>query len=215
MALHVNSEHERRDIPRADTFDFHESPDNAVAVLLSVDGDTLRCFEAIWEMAAGRGALVKPLRRAGYRVIASDIIERGCPRAGKHDFLSGRSYRAANLDPAVLAGITNPPFNRAKEFILEACERCDYVAMLLRFRFAAANHFIKTDRHPTRLPLWVQTRIPLARIIIPHGRLKMMHRDGYRGKKTDSSMIDFAWFVWERTHQGEAKIMRAPKLLAA
>ena len=65
MALHVNSEHERRDIPRADTFDFHESPDNAVAVLLSVDGDTLRCFEAIWEMAAGRGALVKPLRRAG------------------------------------------------------------------------------------------------------------------------------------------------------
>ena len=49
--------------------DLYETPAVAVEALLRVE----QIPQRIWEPAAGRGAIVNVLRRAGHEVIASDI----------------------------------------------------------------------------------------------------------------------------------------------
>jgi hypothetical protein len=83
----------------------------------------------VWEPAAGGGKMVAALRRAGFDVIASDIID-GC------DFLT--------VDPPrPFQGIaTNPPYELATEFIeraLSIIPADGFVAMLLRTDFDHAK----------------------------------------------------------------------------
>lgn len=199
-----NAESERRDTPKADTLDFHRSPIEAVPCLLNCEGARLRQFPWIREMACGDGALVLPLRRAGFIVHASDIVDRRCPGQAVQDYLQAP---VAGIQDKT-AGVTNPPFNRAEEFIIKACSEFDYVAMVLRLRYLGAKHLVGgIEAQLAKAPIWALTRIPFARVIVPDGRWSMMHRDGYQGPKTESGMIDFAWFIWDAAHKGLPQIV--------
>lgn len=207
-----NAEAERRDTPKGVGLDYHRSPVEAAHCLIRCEGQRLRDFYRIREMACGDGALVTPLRRAGFSVHASDIVQRGCPGQAVIDYL-----KAPTLFEEGTAGITNPPFDHAEEFILKACLEFDYVAMLLRLRYLGAKHLVPMPGidNSRRSPIWANTRIPFARVIVPDGRWPMMHRDGYQGRKTDSSTIDFGWFVWDRRHTGCPQIVFEAQLNAA
>jgi len=39
-------------------------------------------------------------------------------------------------------------------------------------------------------------------------RLPMLHRDGWTGPRTNSSMMPLAWFVWDRHHRGPTELRR-------
>lgn len=216
-----NAESERRDTPKSVGLDFHRSPVEAVPCLIRCEGARLRNFKIVHEMACGDGALVIPLRRAGFRVVASDIADRGCPDSSVSDYL-GKRRSFMGLDPSDVAGVTNPPFNRAEEFILRACHQYDYVAMVLRLRYLAAKHLVPVEADLAAIlemtgktSIWASTRIPFARVIIPDGRWSMMHRDGYDGPKTESGMIDFCWFIWDAAHKGNPQIVMEAQLNAA
>ena len=56
----------------------------------------------IWEPACGDGAIARVLERAGHRVIATDLIDRGYGEAGV-DFLTTAEPRARHI-------VTNPPY---------------------------------------------------------------------------------------------------------
>jgi hypothetical protein len=76
----------------------------------------------IWEMAAGAGHLVDPMRAAGREVIATDLFpDRDRPDISTHDFLHGPP-------PNVTAGavaITNPPNSQLTEFIVRGLTLID------------------------------------------------------------------------------------------
>lgn len=208
-----NAENERRDTPKADTRDFHRSPAEAVTCLLRCEGGRLRQFFHIHEMACGDGALVIPLRRAGFRVEASDLVARGCPASSTGDYLAKPLIHRRGV-----AGVTNPPFNAAEQFILRACQEFDYVAMLLRLRYLGSKHLVNIGQPEgpvERRPIWANTRIPFARVIVPNARWPMMHRDGYQGPKTESGMIDFGWFIWDAEHIGFPQVIMESQLMAA
>lgn len=211
-----NAEGERRDTPKAATLDYHRSPVEAVPCLLFCEGSRLRQFARIREPACGDGALVTPLRRAGFEVTASDIVPRGCPGQTVADYLKGK----ARHQPGT-ACVGNPPFNQAERFILKACDEFDYVAMVLRLRYLGAKHLVSMDSaaelafFANKVPLWMLTRIPFARVVIPASRWSMMHRDGYEGAKTERGMIDFCWFVWDAAHKGPPQIIMESQLKAA
>jgi hypothetical protein len=211
--LKPNAENEARHTPKKDTLDFHRSPVEAVPCLIRCEGARLRDFFAIEEMACGDGALVTPLRKAGWQVHASDIVARGCPGQTIGDYLA-RPVRGVKVGRA---GVTNPPFNRAEEFILKACEEFDYVAMVLRLRYLGAKHLVPMPGIDLsrKSPIWANTRIPFARMVVPDGRWSMMHRDGYGGPKTESGMIDFCWFVWDAEHTGSPRIIMEAQINAA
>jgi hypothetical protein len=168
-------------------FDLYSTPAVAVEALLKVES----LPHYIWECAAGRGAIVRPLRAAGHAVTASDILHYDFPLDFEGDFL------AQVVVPAGTEQIlTNPPFRYAAEFVDHGLSLCPRVIMLCRLAFlesACRSRILDTGT--------------LAAVHVFKRRLPMMHRDGWAGRRASSAM-PFAWFVWDRNHDGPATIDR-------
>lgn len=159
--------------------DFYETPAVAVEALLAVED----FVGAIWEPACGAGAIAEVLSEYGREVIATDLVDRGYGTS-RVDFLMESRLLAPNV-------ITNPPYKLADEFARHAVELgADKVALLLRLVWLAGQR--------RRLILSC-----LARVWVFSGRLPRMHRVGWEGARSESSTIDFAWFVWERRFAGK------------
>lgn len=168
--------------------DFYATPGVAVRALVA-------CQELphwIWEPACGDGAIVSELRDAGHGVVATDLVDRGCPES-RHgwDFLMEQS-----LPAHVEAIVTNPPFKNAEEFVRHALRLCPKVIMLLRLAFMESDR--RTD---------ILDRAGLCRVLVFRKRLPMMRRAGWEVRKANSGMA-FAWFVWERDYDKPATIER-------
>lgn len=168
--------------------DFYATPPEAVASLLAVESKWMPRGD-IWEPACGDGAIVLPLRKAGFTVSATDLVDRGCPNSFVLDFLGDYPLRSG-----FGSVITNPPFKLAREFVEVGLQHADYVAMLLRLAFLEGG---------ARKP-WFQSS-PLARVHVSSRRLPMMHRDGWTGPKAGSAVCH-AWFVWDKRHEGRPNI---------
>ena len=167
--------------------DLYETPGVATGALLRVE----KLPVAIWEPAAGRGAIVDILTAAGHQVYASDLVDYGLEHNTRIDFLFERKP-PTGVDTIV----TNPPFKLAEQFVEKALQLCPRVVMLLRLAF------LESERRSDILE-----ECGLARIHVFRKRLPMMHRDGWQGKKANSGMA-FAWFVWDRAHRGPTEIRR-------
>lgn len=141
---------------------------------------SLICIEKLprnlYEPAAGNGAIVKPLRKAGYVVQASDIAYYGfnCKRA---DYFS--------FDISVEGIVTNPPFKLAMEFAEKAVSEAPYVAFLLRTNFLESVKRMEFFKAYPPVRIWISSR-----------RLPMMHRHGWKGNKAPSNTCH-AWFIWD------------------
>jgi hypothetical protein len=159
--------------------DAYFSPPEAVASLLALEAATLP--RSLWEPAAGDGAIARPLQAAGYRVVASDIVDYGWG-----DCETGVDYLKAAARPGVEGIVTNPPYRLAVQFAIKALRETGYVALLLRTNFLESTE---------RLPFFRQS--PPARIWISSRRLPMMHRFGWQGPTAPSNTC-YAWFVWHQ-----------------
>jgi hypothetical protein len=168
--------------------DVYQTPPQATRALLNVESLPRR----IWEPACGPGAIVDVLRAAGHEVVATDLVEYGCPdSAGRIDFLMERFAPAG-----VTAIVCNPPFKLAAEFVAHALDLVPRVYMLLRLAF------LESQRRASILDGG-----QLARVHVFSDRLPMMHRAGWKGPKA-SSAIAFAWFVFDRDHCGPSTLDR-------
>jgi hypothetical protein len=168
--------------------DFYPTPREAVTALLTVE----KLPYNLWDVAAGNGGIVRPLRESGYQVIASDIVERDFKLNFTSDFLTTTEAPAG-----VETIVCNPPYRLAQQFVTHALELVPRVIMLLRLAF------LESER---RAPILDGGQ--LARVHIFRNRLPMMHRDGWTGPRA-SSAIAFAWYVWAGDdHVGPATIDR-------
>lgn len=168
--------------------DLYETPTEATLALLRAE----KLPHYLWEPAAGRGAIVEVLRTAGYTVLASDLVDYGCPtHFTRRDFLM--ELKAPERCEAI---ITNPPFKLASQFAAHALDLCPKLYMLLRLAFLEGS-----GRTP------VLESGALARVHVFRNRLPRMHRDGWTGPQASSS-IAFAWFVWDRAHTGPTELHR-------
>lgn len=169
--------------------DLYETPIAAVEALL----DAERLPHDISEPACGRGAIVGVLRRHGHRVLASDLNDYGCP-----DSQSGVDFLAqpqARIDANAI--VTNPPFRLAGKFVEHALFMAPKVIMLLRLAFLESERRTRILEDGT-----------LARVHVFRNRLPMMHRDGWQGPKIAAGAVAFAWFVWDRFHEGPTELHR-------
>ncbi len=168
--------------------DLYQTPGVAVQALLEIEWLPYR----IWEPACGPGSIVRELRAAGHDVIASDLVDYGCPGQ-----TSGADFLQASVAPdGVDTIVTNPPFKHATAFARRALALCPRVIMLLRLGFIAG-----TGRTP------LLEGGCLARMHVFRNRLPMMHREGWEGPKT-TSQTEFAWFVFDRSHFGPTVVNR-------
>ncbi len=166
----------------------HETPPEAVHALLEVE----ELPHWIYEPAAGRGAIVNVLRDAGHAVVTSDLVDYGVPgQTSGQDFL----LRQEMPHPCECI-LTNPPFNRAADFVRIGLKLCPKVILLLRLVFleSVGRSDILDDGH-------------LARVHVFANRLPNLHRDGWTGPKATST-IAYAWMIWDRNHKGSTTIDR-------
>ena len=168
--------------------DLYQTPAAAVHALLRVE----QIPRIVWEPACGPGAIVKVLRDTGRTVVATDLVDYGCPDSeSRVDFLMERTAPAG-----VEAIVTNAPYKLAAEFVVHALGLVPRVAVLLRLAF------LESDRRSAILDGG-----QLARVHLFRDRLPMMHRAGWAGPRA-SSAIAFAWFVFDRNHNGPTTIDR-------
>lgn len=170
--------------------DLYETPDVAVHALLHAEKLPAR----IWECACGPGRIVRVLRAAGHHVIATDLVDYAC-----EDSQSGVDFLIERKAPDHIGAIvTNPPYKLANQFVAHALTfgMIPKVVMLLRLAF------LESDRRSAILDGGT-----LARVHVFRKRLPMMHRAGWEGRKSNSGMA-FAWFVWDRAHQGPTELHR-------
>lgn len=158
--------------------DAYFSPPEAVKSLLRIEAPHLP--EAIWEPAAGDGAIVRPLQQAGHKVIASDIADYGLDGCE-----TGVDYLRAAPRQDVQGIVTNPPYKLAVHFARKAIGEVPYLALLLRTNFLEST---------SRLPFFFKHQP--ARLWISSRRLPMMHRHGWQGPRAPSNTC-FAWFIWD------------------
>lgn len=160
--------------------DFYPTPPEPTRAILHAEGPRLRDFPVIWEPAAGDGAMVHEISRAGHVVFASGLIDRG---AGA-EIRSFYDYSEAPA-PAIL---TNPPFFECNSgrWIRHAIETAgvEYMALLLPLNWPGAE---------SRSALWAKH--PPSRVYL------MRWRIDFTGKGAPPMLN--AWFVWDKKHEGE------------
>lgn len=168
--------------------DLYETPPEALQALLRVEPVPL----TVWECACGPGAIVRTLRDSGRAVVATDLNDWGCP-----DSQSGVDFLMEREAPAGIGAIlTNPPYSLAGQFVRKARELSPITIMLLRLAFLESTG--RSD---------ILDAGDLARVYVFRNRLPMMHRHNWAGPKA-SSALPFAWFVWDRNHNGPTTLQR-------
>jgi hypothetical protein len=167
--------------------DSYPTPPEAVEALLKVE----QLPHRLWEPAAGHGPIVQVLRDHGHAVIASDIKQYDFPLDYVGDFLDRES-----APPDTNCILTNPPFSIINKFVANALDLVPKVVILAQLTLLSSEARTK-----------MLERRGLARVHIFRNRLPMMHREGWAGPKA-SSMITFAWFVWERGHESSTTLHR-------
>ena len=159
--------------------DNYPTPDIAVIELLKVES-----FEGvIWEPACGSGHIAQFFKDC----IATDI---------RHDNIYGEggvNFFFENRQVDCI--ITNPPYKQAQKFVEHSLMCANKkVAMLLKLAFLESA---------SRYDLFMKT--PLKTVYVFSKRLPWI-REGNVTMKGKSSMIPFAWFVWERGYTGKTEI---------
>lgn len=156
--------------------DFYPTPPNATKELLK----RISLSGSIWECACGDGAISKLLPK---HTISTDLIYRGYGTGGI-DFLS----TSKKVDWI----ITNPPYKYATEFAKHALECSNNVAFLLKIQFLeGVKRYSFFQENPPK------------KVYVFSSRLKI-YKNGI--KQNNSTMMCFAWFIWEKGFKGETTI---------
>lgn len=164
--------------------DFYPTPPEPTRAILAAEGDRLRQFPAVWEPAAGDGAMVREMESAGIPTRYFDIVDRGCSA----EIRSFYDFERAPA-PAIL---TNPPFsecgwgNGKARWLYHALDTLgvEYMALLMNWGFPGAGGLG---------PFWAKH--PPARVYL------MRWKIDFTGQGAPPMLN--AWFVWDRAHKGE------------
>jgi hypothetical protein len=173
-------------------YDFYPTPIEVIDNFLNhyhlQDGTILEC-------AAGNGNFIQAIRNKGYKniIVANEIRkeERQNLINSGADFVYHRDFLTEELpNHDVKTIITNPPFSKAKEFILR-CKELYHdaeIIMLLRTAFLESK---------ARYEFWQQ--YPVNKLYILSSRPKFVNN------KTDAT--SYAFFVWDNTDKQEIKVI--------
>lgn len=147
---------------------------------------------AIWEPACGDGAISRVAIDYGYSVVSTDLNDHGYGRSGV-DFFS-----QSQLPAEVQTIITNPPYKvqtPRRTFSVE-----DWVAHGYDIGARQMAFLLKTVAIAGQRRSRILQRCQLQWVLQFRARPKKF------GSDTETSMIDFAWFVFNRDYRGYAQI---------
>ena len=170
--------------------DYYATEPKALELLL--DLETFSPY--VWECACGEGHLSDVLKKRGYKVKSSDLVDRGYDDTEVMDFLKvNKEDIKSDFSRDI---ITNPPYKYAKEFVEHALNismESTKIAMFLKVQFLEGKARRKLfDKHPPKIIYVASSRLLCAK----NGQFQKM-RDG------GGSAVAYAWFIWEKGFKGD------------
>ena len=159
--------------------DFYATDPIAIEGLMKIE----KLDQRIWEPACGMGHLAEPLKREGYQVRATDLIDRGYGEGGV-DFLSEHQRWDGDI-------ITNPPYKLSEKFIqhgLAIIPEGKKLCLLLKLTF------LEGQRRQDLFKIY-----PPKKIWVSSSRIQFGANGNFDGA---SSMMAQAWYIWEKGYQG-------------
>jgi hypothetical protein len=165
--------------------DYYATEPKAVKLFLEVEK-----FEGkIWECACGEGSLSEEMKRLGYDVYSSDLVDRGYGEV--KDFLSIKNNQQTDMNI-----ITNPPYKYANDFIVKALSIMQHgkkLSLFLPIRYLEGKARKKIFKeNPPKI------------IYVSSSRLICAINGEFHKQK--GSAVSYAWFVWEKGYQGSTTI---------
>ena len=145
----------------------------------------------VWECACGEGHLSEVLKKHGYIVKSTDLINRGYGE-GDIDFLSITEPHNGDI-------ITNPPYKFAQQFVEKAMDLIpvgNKVAMFLKLTFLEGKNRRKMfEKYPPKYVYVASGRLLCAK----NGEFDRMLQSG-------GSAAAYGWFIWEKGFSGEPTV---------
>ena len=166
--------------------DFYATDPKALELLLEREEFDL----FIWECACGKGHLSEVLKKGGYLVKSTDLIDRGYGE-GCIDFLQCTEKHNGDI-------ITNPPYKYAQQFVehaLELIPEGNRVAMFLKLTFLESkNRKEMFEKYPPEF------------IYVSSSRLQCALGGDFEKFKSTSSAAAYGWFIWRKGFTGEPRV---------
>lgn len=169
--------------------DYYATDPKALKIFLDkLTKDNIQLHKNIWEPACGEGHLSKLLEEEGYKVISSDLIDRGFGTPNINFLKTDKKWKGDIL--------TNPPYKFAQEFVehsLNILENGCYCIMFLKIQFLEGK---------ARLQFF--KKYPLKYIYVNSARqLCAMNGDF---EKYKAMAICYCWYIWEKGFTGNPEI---------
>lgn len=181
------------DYERADN-DFYVEPRWCVEAL----ADAMEFPDSIWDPCCGSGTISSAFFDRGYRILATDIVERWKYQIETWD---ATQYGTPNcIAPGIrLNVVTNPPFKLAETITRRILDLIDYrLAVLQQLSFLASKgrHALFTEFPPS--DILILSRRPS---MPPGHMIEEMGDKAFKGGTTD-----FCWIVWTKPHDRETRV---------
>lgn len=170
--------------------DYYATDPKALEIFLDkIDKDGIKLHNNIWECACGEGHLSEVLKKNGYKVWSTDLIDRGYGN-GNTDFLKSI--------PDSWCGdiLTNPPYKYAKEFVeksMEVTRDGCYTIMFLKIQFLEGQSRRKLfEKYPPKY-------------VYVNSKRQVCAKNGEFGKYSNGTgtAICYCWFIWQKGFNGE------------
>lgn len=169
--------------------DYYATSPLAVEILLEQE----QFSKLIWECASGEDHIAKVLRKHGYDVYCTDLVDR-TGHTEVQDFLE-TTYAPVGCDI-----ITNPPYKYAQEFVehaLDLVQDGKKVAMYLKLTFLEGKKRQRLFKQRNLKTVYVMAaRMGCAK----NGQFADMERE------YDAGAVAYAWYVWEKGYVGDPVI---------
>jgi len=173
--------------------DFYATDPNSLRRFLDrIKEDNIELSDTIWENACGIGTLVDVLKEYKYKVVYSDIIDRGYPGTITQDFLEIDKLNIL-FDGDIL---TNPPFKYALDFIkksLSVIPDGKHVIMFLKLTFLEGKE--RREFYKENPPKYVY---------VFSDRQECFINGDFSARK--GSTVAYCWYIWEKGYKGETII---------
>lgn len=169
--------------------DFYATDPIAVTQLIEQGGVKLN--QDIWECACGQGHLSEELKRYGYNVRSTDLIDRGYGETGI-DFLSCKEIWKGDI-------LTNPPYKLAQDFIEHALDIIlpgNKVFMFLKLQFLEGKGRKKLFETKQLKTLYVSS----SRILCAKNADFKAMKDG------GGSAVAYGWYEFEKDYNSNPTI---------
>ena len=164
--------------------DYYATDPIAIDVLIN-DGKA-ELNQNLWECVCGEGHLSKRLKKFGYNVLSTDLIDRGYGEGGI-DFFECKEPWNGDI-------ITNPPYKYAQSFVEHALELipngCN-VWMFLKLQFLEGK---------ARRKLF-DTGC-LKTVYVSSSRILCAKNGDFEGRKKEGSAVAYAWYQFQKGYNG-------------